>query len=47
MKEYKKGLCSNCESKYSKGHKCCEKKLSYIDCEEDEDQEFEPIQDLV
>jgi len=31
-----KGLCFNCDSKYSKGHKCGEKKLFYIDCEEEE-----------
>ena len=29
-----KGLCFNCESKYSKGHTCNEKKLFYIYCEE-------------
>jgi hypothetical protein len=26
----------------SKGHKCSEKKLFYIDCEEEEDQEWGP-----
>ena len=31
-----KGLCFNCEKKCSKGHKCAEKKLFYIDCEEEE-----------
>ena len=31
-----KCLCFNCDNKYSKGHKCCEKKLFYIDCEEEE-----------
>jgi hypothetical protein len=36
-----KGLCFNCDSKYSKGHKCGEKKLFYIDCEEEEEQEQE------
>jgi hypothetical protein len=36
-----KGLCLNCDSKYNGGHKCDEKKLFYIDCEE-EDQEWEP-----
>jgi hypothetical protein len=41
-----KGLCFNCDNKYSKGHKCSEKKLFYIDCEEEEDQELEPPQDL-
>ena len=30
-----KGLCYSCDSKYTKGHKCAEKKLFYIDCEED------------
>ena len=33
-----KGLCFNCDSKYSKGHKCGEKKLFYIDCEEEPSQ---------
>ena len=32
-----KGLCFNCDSKYNKGHKCGEKKLFYIDCEEDQE----------
>jgi hypothetical protein len=32
-----KGLCLNCDSKYSKGNKCSEKKLLYIDYEEEED----------
>jgi hypothetical protein len=32
-----KGLCFNCDSKYSKGHKCGENKLFYIDREEDEE----------
>jgi hypothetical protein len=40
-----KGLCFNCDSKYSKGHKCGEKKLFYIDCEEEEEQERESSQD--
>jgi hypothetical protein len=40
-----KGLCFNCDSKYSKGHKCGEKKLFFIDCEEEEEQEQEPSQD--
>jgi hypothetical protein len=34
-----KGLCFNCDNKYSKGHKCGEKKLFYIDCEEKQEQE--------
>jgi hypothetical protein len=40
-----KGLCFNCDNKYSKGHKCGEKKLFYIDCEEEEEEEEEPSQD--
>jgi hypothetical protein len=40
-----KGLCFNCDKKYSKGHKCGEKKLFYIDCEEEEEEEQEPSQD--
>jgi hypothetical protein len=40
-----KGLCFNCDIKYIKGHKCGEKKLFYIDCEEEEEQEKEPSQD--
>jgi hypothetical protein len=38
-----KGLFFNCDNKYSKGHKCGEKKLFYIDCEEEEEQEQETI----
>jgi hypothetical protein len=40
-----KGLCFNCDNKYSKGNKHGEKKLFYIDCEEEEEQEQEPSQD--
>ena len=36
-----KGLCYNCDRKYTKGHKCVEKKLFYIDCEEEEEKELE------
>ena len=36
-----KGLCYSCDSKYNKGHKCAEKKLFYIDCEEEEEREQE------
>jgi hypothetical protein len=36
-----KGLCF----KYSKGHKCGEKKLFYTNCEEEEEEEEEPSQD--
>ena len=31
-KRREKGLCFNCDRKYSKGHKCGEKKNFYIDC---------------
>jgi hypothetical protein len=41
-----KGLCFNCDNKYREGHKCGERKLFYIDCEEEEDRELEPSQDL-
>ena len=34
-----KGLCFNCDSQYSKGHKYGKKKLFYIDCEEEEPKE--------
>ena len=37
------GLCYSCDSKYTKGHKCVEKKLFYIDCEEEEENEKEDI----
>ena len=36
-----KGICYSCERKYTKGHKCVEKKLFYIDCEEEEENEQE------
>jgi hypothetical protein len=39
------GLCFNCDNKYSKGHKCGEKKLFYIYCEEEGEQKQEPSQD--
>ena len=39
-----KGLCFNCDSKYSKGHKCGEKKLFYIDYEWEEAEDQEPSQ---
>jgi hypothetical protein len=41
-----KGLCFTGDRKYSKGHKCGEKKLFYIDCEEEEEEELEPSQDI-
>ena len=34
-----KGLCYICDRKYTKGHKCAKKKLFYIDCEEEEENE--------
>ena len=36
-----KGLCYSCDRKYTKGHKWTEKKLFYIDCEEEEENEQE------
>ena len=36
-----KGLFYSCDSKYTKGHKYAHKKLFYIDCEEDEQNEQE------
>ena len=36
-----KGICYNCDIKYTKGHKCAEKKLFYIACEEEEENEQE------
>eukprot|EP00253_Pinus_taeda_P024425 PITA_24425 len=36
-----KGLCYSCDRKYTKGHKCAENKLFYIDCEEEEEKDQE------
>ena len=36
-----KGLCYSCDIKYNKGHKCVEKNLFYIYCEEEEENEQE------
>eukprot|EP00253_Pinus_taeda_P030058 PITA_30058 len=36
-----KGLCYSCDKKYTKCHKCVEKKLFYIDSEEEEEKEQE------
>ena len=36
-----KGLCYNCDSKCTKGHKCAEKKLFYIEYEEEEEKDQE------
>ena len=41
-----KGLFFNCDSKYSKGHKCGEMKLFYRDGEGGERQELGPSQDI-
>ena len=35
------GLCYNCDRKYTKGHKCADEKLFYIDFEEEEENEQE------
>ena len=42
-----KGLCFNNANKYSKVHKCNEKKLFYIDCEEEKPKEDEASQEEV
>jgi len=34
-------LCYSCDRKYIKGHKCAEKKIFYIDCEEEEENDQE------
>ena len=34
-----KGLCYSCDRKYTKGCKCTKKKLFFIDCEEEEENE--------
>jgi len=34
-------LCYSCDRKYTKGHKCAEKKLFYIDCEYEEENDQE------
>ena len=36
-----KGFCYNCDSKYTKGHKCAKNKLFYIDYEEEEERDQE------
>ena len=42
------GLCYNCDRKCTKGHKCVEKKLFYIEYEEEEekDQEISKEEDI-
>jgi hypothetical protein len=41
-----KGLLFNCDNIYIKGNKLSENTLFCIECEEEEDQELEPSQDL-
>ena len=41
LKKRAKGLCYSCDRKYTKGHKCVEKKLFYVDCEEEKENEQE------
>ena len=36
-----KGIFYSCDSKYTKGHKCVEKKLFGIDCEDNKEKEQE------
>ena len=36
-----KGLCYNCDRKCTKGHRCAEKKLFYIEYEEEEEKDQE------
>ena len=36
------GICFNCDNKYSKGHKCGERKLFYTDYEEEEANDQKP-----
>ena len=36
-KKKEKGICYNCDNKCTKGHKCTEKKLFYIEYEEEEE----------
>ena len=40
-KKREKGLLYNGDKEYTKGHKCDENKLFYIDCEEEEENEQE------
>ena len=44
MKEDQRVYASIVTEKYSKGHMCGEKKLFYIDCEEDEEKEQETLE---
>ena len=42
-----KWLCYSCDRKCTKGHNCVEKKLFYIDCEEEEnEQEISKEEDI-
>ena len=40
-----KGICLNCNNKYSKRNKCNENKLFYIDCEEEKPKEEKASQE--
>ena len=40
-----KGLCYNCDSKCIKGHKCAEKKLFYIEYEEEKENDQETLKE--
>ena len=40
-KKREKGLCYSCDRKCTKGHKCAEEKLFYIDYEEKEENDQE------
>ena len=39
--EREKGICYNCDRKCTKGHKCAEKKLFYIEYEEEKEKDQE------
>ena len=41
----KRGLCYNCDEKYSRGHKCKEQKLFHIDVTSTEAENM-PIEDI-
>jgi len=40
-----KGICYNCDNKCTKGHKCAEKKLFYIEYEEEEEKDQETLKE--
>src|SRR5271168_3108990 len=41
-----KWLCYSCDNKYTKGHKCAEKKLFYIEYEEEEEKDQETSKEV-